>query len=162
MATPPPLPPRFPAQAPPASAAPPLAYAAPMPHTTSAPRVTAFPFAWGVFLWAEGIMLAWVAIMLFVLPRFAEVFADFKTELPPVSKTLFAVRSVVAAGGWVVLLAIPVGLGLIVGRAGPGGRRLARTLVTLAFAIFIVLTILAIAQPLTVLMDGLGTAGGKK
>jgi hypothetical protein len=161
MAAPPPLPrtPPLPGTPAPPGPAPlePLGYAASLPHAEGR---RALPFAWGIFFWSLAVLLAWLAFMLLVLPGFAATFGDFGIELPASTRALFATRTALLRGGAVVLLAIPVGLGFVAGPFSPGGRRAVRMLAALVVGLLILFTVLGVAEPLTQLMQGIGTAGG--
>src|SRR5687768_4636900 len=119
MDTPPPLPPhRAPRVSPQSTEAPPpLPY---QPRGTSGDRGTsslayagaaALSFQFGIFLWSLAIVVIWMSILVFVLPRFEEIFADFKMALPVTTRILFLARKVIFYGGFVPLLLLPVVLG---------------------------------------------------
>jgi type IV pilus assembly protein PilC len=64
-------------------------------------------------------------IMIFVIPKFEQIFKDFKTELPGITKILLAVSRWFANDyGWAYVIFAPVGLMLIVKlvRISQGGR----------------------------------------
>jgi type IV pilus assembly protein PilC len=52
-------------------------------------------------------------IMIFVIPSFEEIFADFDVPLPAVTQFLIDLSSWIAGGGWMVILFSPVVLVLI-------------------------------------------------
>ena len=138
----------------------PLPYAAPVTRGSFVGAARVFHF--GIFLWSLALVVAWMLILVFVLPRFEQVFMDFKTELPATTKVLFAARTGVVYGGFAVLLLLPFVLGFVSGPLGPGGRRALRMVVTLLFALVVVLTVLGIFQPLMALMSGASGGGGKR
>jgi len=47
-------------------------------------------------------------IMIFVIPRFKEIFKDFGADLPQITKTLLAVSDWMVHGGWLFLLGTPI------------------------------------------------------
>src|ERR1051325_5150699 len=64
-------------------------------------------------------------IMIFVIPKFEQIFKDFKTELPPITKILLSVSRWFANDyGWAYVLFAPIGLILIIKliRISQGGR----------------------------------------
>src|SRR5688572_11522388 len=64
-------------------------------------------------------------IMIFVIPKFEQIFKDFKTELPGITKILLAVSRWFANDyGWAYILFAPIGIMLIVKliRMSEGGR----------------------------------------
>ena len=64
-------------------------------------------------------------IMIFVIPKFEQIFKDFKTELPGITKILLAVSRWFANDyGWAYVLFAPIGIMLIVKliRMSEGGR----------------------------------------
>jgi type II secretory pathway component PulF len=134
MDTPPPLPPT------------PLAYGV-------VPRRQVFNV--GIFLWSLAVVVVWMLILVLVLPRFEEMFADFKMELPLATKLLFTLRTLVEYGGFVLLLLAPFVLGFVSAPMSPGGRRALRMVITLVFGIVVGLTVLGIFQPLMSLMGGM-------
>src|SRR4051812_29425868 len=107
--------------------------------TRPAPRPAAFH--WGIFVWSELLMLAVCGIMIFVVPRFQDTLRDFKIELPPATRALLNVARLVTFGGFVVLLAIPIGLGFISAQLDRGGRRALRLLITVMMAGFVLFTV---------------------
>src|SRR3954463_15070420 len=64
-------------------------------------------------------------IMIFVIPKFEQIFKDFKTELPTITKLLLTIsRWFAQQYGWAYVLFAPIGLLLIVKlvRMSEGGR----------------------------------------
>ncbi len=64
-------------------------------------------------------------IMIFVIPKFEQIFKDFKTELPGITKILLAISRWFANDyGWAYILFAPIGIMLIVKlvRMSEGGR----------------------------------------
>ncbi len=65
-------------------------------------------------------------IMIFVVPKFEQIFKDFKTDLPPVTKVLLAMSRWFAppTNGWAYVLFSPIGFMLIVKllRMSEGGK----------------------------------------
>src|SRR6188474_1304737 len=64
-------------------------------------------------------------IMIFVIPKFEQIFKDFKTELPGITKVLLAVSRWFAQDyGWAYVLFAPIGIMLLVKliRISQGGR----------------------------------------
>ena len=64
-------------------------------------------------------------IMIFVIPKFEQIFKDFKTELPGITKVLLAVSRWFAQDyGWAYVLFAPIGIMLLVKliRISEGGR----------------------------------------
>ncbi len=64
-------------------------------------------------------------IMIFVIPKFEQIFKDFKTELPGITKVLLAVsRWFANEYGWAYVLFAPIGIMLLVKliRISQGGR----------------------------------------
>ncbi|MFI5381572.1 MAG: type II secretion system F family protein [Tepidisphaerales bacterium] len=63
-------------------------------------------------------------IMIFVVPKFEKIFADFKVELPDVTKLLVSASRFLAAGGWMVILFSPIALMLMLklAKMSEGGR----------------------------------------
>ncbi len=64
-------------------------------------------------------------IMIFVIPKFEQIFKDFKTELPGITKALLAVSRWFANDyGWAYLLFAPIGLMLLIKliKISEGGR----------------------------------------
>lgn len=133
----------------------------PIPYATPIPgRGFGRPkFHFGIFLWSLALVGGWMILLFFILPRFQQVFADFKVELPASTKILLQARTLVQYGGFVVLLAIPVILGFVSGPLSPGSRRALRMVVTLLFALVVVLSVLGIFQPLMSLIDAASSSG---
>jgi len=72
-------------------------------------------------------LLIVMGIMMFVVPRFQEIFKDFKADLPTLTVYLMATADFIAHRyGWLMVLASPVGALLLVKLIGRsmGGRRL--------------------------------------
>jgi type IV pilus assembly protein PilC len=66
-------------------------------------------------------------IMIFVVPRFKEIFKDFKTTLPMITEKLIQFSTFVAEDyGWAVILGSPVGLFIFIKLAGKSkiGRKI--------------------------------------
>src|SRR5438093_4524564 len=64
-------------------------------------------------------------IMIFVIPKFEQIFKDFKTELPGITKLLLAISRWFANDyGWAYVLFFPIGLWLVIKlvRISQGGR----------------------------------------
>jgi hypothetical protein len=150
MSLPPPLP-KSPPPLPPAEAGP-LPYA--IPNRQARQGVA---FSWRLCLWTEAMLIAWMGIMVFVLPRLQDVFRDFKVQTPLVMSVLVDVAKIIYYGGFVVVLAVPVGIGFLGGVLEPAGRRALRMIITLVMAALIVVTVLAIFQPLLTLIDGMSS-----
>lgn len=106
-------------------------------------------------------LIAWMAILVFVLPRFQVVFADFKIQPPVLLNALVDVATVIYYGGFVVVLAVPVGIGFLGGVLEPAGRRALRIIITLVMAALIVVTVLALFQPMITLIDGMSSSQKK-
>src|SRR5688572_1452044 len=167
MDTPPPLPPRVSPQS--TEARPPaLAYqpagARDMLGTSGTNAlayagVAALVFQFGIFLWSLAIVIIWMSILIFVLPRFEVIFANFKTELPVTTRMLFLCRKVVLYGGFVPLLLLPVVLGFAAAPLPPGGRHALRIALTLLFGLLVGFTVLGLAHPLMTLTDGMTSSG---
>jgi type II secretory pathway component PulF len=115
-------------------------------------------FSWSLFAWTEAMLIAWVGILVVVLPRLQDVFRDFKIQTPLLMNALVGVAKVVYYGGFIVVLAVPVGIGFLGGVLKPAARRALRMIVTLAVAGLIVITVLAIFQPLLTLIEGMSPA----
>jgi type IV pilus assembly protein PilC len=64
-------------------------------------------------------------IMIFVVPKFKEIFRDFRTTLPAPTEWLLAISEWVAGYGWIVIMASPFVIYLIVKMIGQtkGGRK---------------------------------------
>ncbi len=52
-------------------------------------------------------------IMIFVIPKFKKIFADFKAELPTVTQILLNMSEFIKSGGWMVIFFVPLGLMLL-------------------------------------------------
>ena len=98
---------------------------------------------------------AFIVIMLFVVPRFEDVFRDFKMELPETTKLLLATSRATAGGWWVALLTIPPGLGFLVAQFGPAGRRLARMGVMLLLGALVLFVALGIFMPMLAFFEAM-------
>jgi type IV pilus assembly protein PilC len=63
-------------------------------------------------------------IMIFVIPKFKQIFSDFHLELPAPTKALLAISDFMVGGGWVYLLASPfvIYFALKLIRMSDGGR----------------------------------------
>lgn len=121
------------------------------------PRPRRPVFHWGIFVWGEHLMLAVCIIAIFVVPRFEDTLSDFKLELPPSTRILLAVARGVTMGGFVVLLAIPVGIGFLSAQLEPGGRRALRMLITVMMAGFVLFTVFALFEPMRLLIEGMSS-----
>ena len=148
------LPPPLPPPSPPSGGAGPIPYATPSP-----PGATGPVFHVGVFAWSAAVLGVWLILMLVVVGKFREIFMDFKLQLNPAGRVLFGIERVLAAGGWVLVLAVPVGLGFAAARLTPGGRRVLRMLATIAFGALVLLAVLGLVTPLTQLIGGMGGGG---
>ena len=69
-------------------------------------------------------LLIVTALLWKVVPKFAVIFKDMKRELPPLTKILLQISDMVAGGGWLILLGLPVGVYMIIKllKTSPGGR----------------------------------------
>lgn len=148
MKPPPPLPPLHPER-------PPLAYAT--PARTERRRL----FDWGTCAWSAGVLFVWALLVIMLVPKVEQVFNDFKAKLPAPTQFMFEMERVLRAGFWVVVVLVPVGIGFATGPLGPGGRRLVRMLLTLAFAGLVVFALLSLLVPMINLMNGLSGARGR-
>jgi len=78
-----------------------------------------------VITFAGGIV---VGIMIFVIPKFKEIFKDFDVTLPPITMVLLGSSEWVVAGkplpGWMMIILGPIGLYFLFKliRSSPGGR----------------------------------------
>ncbi len=65
-------------------------------------------------------------IMVWVIPRFEEIFEDMKTELPKVTLMLLSMSNWFARGGWLVVVFAPLGVFILsrILRLSRGGRML--------------------------------------
>jgi type II secretory pathway component PulF len=102
-------------------------------------------------------LIAWMVILVFVLPRLQDVFRDFHVQTPLAMNVLVDVAKIIFYGGFVVVLGVPVGVGFLGGALEPAGRRALRMIITLVVAGLIVITVLAIFQPLLTLIDGMSS-----
>ena len=100
---------------------------------------------------------AFIVIMLFVVPRFEDVFRDYKMELPFVTKLLLATSRVAAGGWWAPLMLIPPGLAFVVAQFGPAGRRLARIVVMLLLGALVLFVALGIFMPMLTFIEGISS-----
>jgi hypothetical protein len=108
---PPPIPPSLPAT--------PIEYARPMPREWHAPI---FSPRIALHVWAMG--FAVFVVLIFGIPKFEQVFKDFKTELPLVTKiTLLIDRWFCNDYGWLMMLplaiAAPLGVSALIGIGNP-------------------------------------------
>ena len=85
------------------------------------------------------------------------MFRDFKIQIPLVTSVLVDVAKIIYYGGFLVVLAVPVGVGFLGGALEPAGRRALRMIITLVVAALIVVTVIAIFQPLLTLIDGMSS-----
>jgi hypothetical protein len=141
------------------SSLPPTPPLPPLPYASGRAGKLGLSFSWGIFAWSAAVILTWLAITVFVVPHFEEVFRDFKVDLPATTMTLFALKRIASGPIWLVLLmSIPIGLGFAAGPLSPGGRRAFRMIATLVMGALVVFTVLAVLQPLMALMEGLSKA----
>lgn len=63
-------------------------------------------------------------LLVFVVPKFQEIFSGMKVDLPSVTKTLLDFSAFLAGGGWMLLIGVPIGLWMILKLVGtsPAGR----------------------------------------
>jgi len=63
-------------------------------------------------------------LLIFVVPKFSDIFADLGEELPGMTRMLLNLSAAITGGGWILFIAIPVGLVLLAKlmRTSPGGR----------------------------------------
>jgi hypothetical protein len=131
----------------------------PLPYASGARRTARFSFSWGIFAWSGAVVFAWLAITLLVVPRFESAFRDFKMELPATTKALLTLMRIASGPVWLVLLlSIPFALGFAAGPLSPPGRRAFRIIATLVMGALVVFTVLAIVQPLMMLVEGISQA----
>ena len=55
-----------------------------------------------------------MGIMIFVVPKFEEIFVDFDAELPMITQKLMGLSNWIAAGGWLAIFMVPLALVLTV------------------------------------------------
>jgi hypothetical protein len=135
---------------PPFRSRPPILYADRSTHHSRA------RFSWSIFAWTGALVGVWLLIVLLVLPRFEESFKDYEIELPATTKAIYALKRIASDLVWLVLLAsLPVAMGFAAGPLSPGGKRMFRLIVTLLMGGLVVFTVLAIGQPLIMLMENL-------
>jgi type II secretory pathway component PulF len=141
---------------------PPLPYETPgkLPHASRSGKAFKAPivpgtFDWNICLRAMLLLMAFVGIMVFVIPRFEDNFRDFKMELPLTTRLLLATSHAMAGGWWIALLAIPPGLGFVVGQFDRLGRALARTLIVVLFGVLVVFVVLGLFSPMMTMIEGM-------
>lgn len=129
--------------------------------------------AWGTHIWITALSLVvWLAVVApicFIVPRFAIIFRDFKTELPALTKTLLQVSDWFVGYGWAIFLllclTIPA-IGLVIDSHAPTDRsikRYARATRIIAVLLYLVLGALmafALFTPWVALIDA--AAGSTK
>ena len=69
-------------------------------------------------------MLIVAMLLIVVVPKFQDIFADLGEEMPAMTRLLMSMSAALTGGGWIVLIAIPVGLVLLskLLKSSPGGR----------------------------------------
>ena len=103
--------------------------------------------------------------MVFVIPRFEQIFKDFKMDLPGPTKLLLAIsRWFTNNYGWAVsavaCTALAVGLAFLDGRARRRGRWFYPLLAALVFVGVVVFVVIALFLPMITLVEGI--SGTKK
>lgn len=130
------------------------------PHATPleyAPRAPS-TFDWNICLRALLLLGAFVGIMVVVLPRFEKTFRDFDMEMPLATRMLLATSHAMRGGWWIALLAIPPGLGFVVGQLARPGRVLARTLIVVLFGLLVIFVVFGLFSPMMALIEGMARA----
>ncbi len=121
-------------------------------------------FGWAVF--TTVILL----ILLLVVPRFEEVFMDFKLDLPSSTRLLLRMSRFLTHGGverLLLVFAVPIpflhaaAAGFLYPRLGRGGRLAYRLLLTLALAVLVLVFVIALFMPQIALMEGISGGGNK-
>jgi type IV pilus assembly protein PilC len=65
-----------------------------------------------------------MGIMMFVIPKFKEIFTDMGEKLPAITQALLSISNWITGGGWAVILAMPVGIYFLIKllKMSDGGR----------------------------------------
>ena len=152
---PPPLPPRQPVE-----------YGAGSPFVS--PRFDAYAMVVHLMGWT---LFTTVILLLavFIVPRFGEIFMDYRLDLPYPTKVLLRVSRFLTDGGaerFLLLLLLPIpfvhalAAGLLYPRAGRGRRLMYRLLVTLAITGVVLFVVLALFLPYIALINAV--SGNKR
>jgi hypothetical protein len=154
-------------QPPPLPSPPPLTYASPGDDFRPP------PIAWSltVPLWTVGFLL--LAFLLLAVPKFEQIFKDFKTELPFVTRLLLGVsRWVCSDYGWVFMtpavVALPILLGCLIGlgarsqAAYRSRTRWARLLVYMTIILVVLMTVWSLFAPMIALVNSVSSGGSKR
>ncbi len=111
---------------------PPAGQTSPLPPVDPAPPITSYytPISAPITSPLVGLIISWSGLTLitigaavFVLPRYDQIFKDFKTNLPGTTVAVLAAGRVIAGGGWVLLLPIPVVVPFALNSLTMNGRR---------------------------------------
>jgi len=97
--------------------------------------------------------------MLIVVRKFHVISMDFGLELNVMTRLLFGLQKLLSAGGWVIVIGIPIGLGFASARMTPGRQRALRAWTSLLFAALVLLAVGGLAAPLTQLIGGMNGSG---
>jgi len=71
-------------------------------------------------------MLIVLGIMLFIIPKFEKIYADFGADLPGITKMMISISQWIQRGGWAVIVVSPLALFLLIKllKQSNGGRHL--------------------------------------
>jgi hypothetical protein len=131
-----------------------------LPDSSDVPELAtkdAPPQSFSVAVALESLILVLIAsvVLLYVVPKFAEVYAQTKFALPPLTRILVRTSELVTLHPWILgpfLIAIPFSLCRLGGR----DRKLMRGLLPFIAILLGIAVIIALFLPLMVLLEGIG------
>jgi hypothetical protein len=78
----------------------------PLDYATPTPPTGRIFWMRPTFLWCF-ICWFWIAVALVIMPRFEQIFKDFKVSLPLITQLGLMLCHLIARGGWTILLVAP-------------------------------------------------------
>ena len=137
----------------------------------SAPRRQ--QFSWLVFIASSVMMLCAAGVLMLYVPKFKQIFADFKLQLPTVTQLLLEISDAASGWGSLVFVVIPIAMGFLTPRlwsqttaldphrAARTLHRLVAVLVVLCFTLGLILfTTIAVMMPMISLIEGISSNNG--
>jgi hypothetical protein len=132
-------------------------------------------FSWLVFIASSMMMVCAAGVLMVYVPKFKQIFSDFKLQLPTVTQFLLEISDAASGWGSLTFVVIPIALGFLAphlwrGTTALDPQRAARTLhrwvallVVLCFTLGLILfTTIAVMMPMISLIEGISNNNGTR
>lgn len=127
-------------------------------------------FSWVAFVASSCVMILAAGVLLVMVPKFKQIFADFNAHLPAPTRLLLTISNGLGAMQWALVVLLPAGIGFLTPRlysrramidATPAASKHQRNvaiLVVFLFALLVfVLVVLPLILPMISLIEGISS-----